>query len=48
MKLEMIKDLRDLKQYCLNLYIKTKDNNVRKIMRKIDKLIEKDLKNAIR
>ena len=37
--------LRDLKQYCLDLYIKTKDNNVRKIMRKIDKMIQRELKN---
>ena len=34
--------LEDLKQYCLDLYIKTKDKNVRKIMRQIDKLIKKN------
>lgn len=42
----MLDTLRELKQYCLNIYIKSKDNNIRKVMRKIDKYIEKELKNG--
>ena len=38
-----IQELRDLKQYVLDNFQKTKDKNLKKILRHIDKLIKRKI-----
>lgn len=38
-----MENLKILKQKCLKIYLATKDKNIRKIMRAIDKIIKKEL-----